>query len=128
MSELKYTAVRDVMTPDPHTIDGLAHVSEAIALMQAEKVSSLVIDKRHEGDEWGLVTVHDIAAEVVGPDRSSDRVSVYEVMSKPALTVDADMDIKYAARMLSRFDLSRALVTEKGALTGIVTLRDMVLR
>ena len=128
MSEPKYTAVREVMTPDPLTIDGLARVSQAIEIMGAEKISSLVIKKRHEGDEWGLLTVHDMAAKMIGPDRAPDRVSVYEVMSKPVVTVDAEMDIKYAVRLLARFSLSRALVTEKDALIGIVTLRDMVLR
>ena len=49
-------------------------------------------------------------------------------MSKPVVTVDAEMDIKYAVRLLVRFSLSRALVTEKDALIGIVSLRDMVLR
>ena len=49
-------------------------------------------------------------------------------MSKPAVTVDAEMDIKYAIRLLTRFGLSRALVMEKDELIGLVTLRDMVLR
>ena len=60
--------------------------------------------------------------------RAADRISVYEIMSKPVLVVEAEMDIKYAIRMLVRFGLSRALVTEAGKLVGIVTMRDMVLR
>jgi CBS domain-containing protein len=128
MNESVYIAARDVMSPAPRTIDGLASVSEAIAAMREAKVSSLVIDRRHKGDEWGLIVVHDIAAKVIGLDRSPDRVSVHEVMSKPVITVDAEMDIKYAIRLLSRFGLSRALVEEKDALIGIVTLRDMVFR
>ena len=38
------------------------------------------------------------------------------------------MDVKYAIRILTRFQLSRALVTEKGTMVGIVTLRDMAIR
>jgi CBS domain-containing protein len=53
---------------------------------------------------------------------------VYEVMSKPVITLDAEMDIKYAVRLLYRFGLSRAIVVEDGALVGLVTLRDLVLR
>jgi CBS domain-containing protein len=49
-------------------------------------------------------------------------------MSKPVITVDSEMDIKYAIRLLARFGLSRALVEEKDKLIGIVTLRDMVFR
>jgi CBS domain-containing protein len=49
-------------------------------------------------------------------------------MSKPALTLDIAMDIRYAVRMLGDFGLSRGLVTDhERKLVGIVTLRDMVL-
>ena len=128
MTESEYTSVRDVMTPSPRCIDGLAPVSEAIRVFQSENISSLVIEKRHKGDEFGLLVIHDIAEKVIGPGHAPDRVSVYEIMSKPAVTVDAEMDIKYAIRMLTRFGISRALVMEKDELIGIVTLRDMVLR
>ncbi len=123
-----YIRVREVMTPSPRVIEGLATVRQAVELMRDNRVSSLVIDRRHEGDEYGMVTVHDIAGQVIGPDRSLDRVSVYEIMSKPVLTVDVDMDVKYAIRILTRFRLSRALVTDKGTMVGIVTLRDMAIR
>ena len=128
MTEQSYTRVRDIMTHPPHVIDGLASVADAIVHMKQHQVSSLVIEKRHEGDEYGILVVQDIAGKVIGRDRSPKRTSVYEVMSKPVLTVDADMDIKYAIRILARFGLSRGLVTERSRLVGIVTMRDMVLR
>ena len=128
MTEHEYVKVRLVMTPSPRLIDGLATVRQAIDLMRDGGVSSLVIDRRHDGDEYGLVTVHDIAGKVIANDRAPDRISVYEIMSKPALTVDVDMDVKYAIRILTRFQLTRALVTDHGSLAGIVTLRDMAIR
>ena len=128
MTDKSFTTVRQVMTAETRMVDGLATVSDAVALMRRHSVSSLVIDKRHEGDEYGILVVHDIAEKVIGEDRAPERTSVYEVMSKPVLTVDAEMDIKYAVRLLARFGLSRSLVTEAGKLVGIVTLRDMVFR
>lgn len=128
MTEHEYVKVRQAMTPSPRLIDGLATVQEAIDLMRDHGVSSLVIDRRHDGDEYGLITVHDIAGKVIANDRAPERISVYEIMSKPALTVDVDMDVKYAIRILTRFQLTRALVTEHGDLAGIVTLRDMAIR
>ena len=123
-----YIRVREVMTPAPWVIEGLATARQAVELMREHHVSSLIIDRRHDGDEYGMVTVHDVAGKVIGPDRSQDRMNVYEIMSKPLLTVDVDMDIKYAIRILTRFQLSRALVTKKGSMVGIVTLRDMTIR
>lgn len=128
MTEHSYTAVSETMTSNPRRIDGLAPVSQAIRIMRDEGLRSLVIDKRHDGDEFGMIVIHDIADKVIARGRAPARVSVYEIMSKPAITVDAAMDIKYAIRLLTRIDLSRALVVDNGEPIGIVTLRDMVLR
>ncbi|MEL7537512.1 MAG: CBS domain-containing protein [Pseudomonadota bacterium] len=128
MSAPTYISVRDVMTRDPVVIDGLATVSQAVSILREKGFSSLVIDRRDESDEYGLLAVHDIAEHIVSVDRSPERVNVYEIMSKPAVTVDAGMNIKYAVRLLMRFRLTRALVLEKGAVVGIVTLRDLTLR
>ena len=128
MSAKTYVTVGEVMTTSVETIDGLATVQEAIDLMREHEISSLVIDRRHEGDEYGLLVVTDIATRLIAHDRSPERTNVYEIMSKPVLTVDRDMDIKYAIRLLARFGVSRAIVTERGTLVGMVTLRDLVLR
>lgn len=128
MSLKSYIPVRDVMSTTIKTIDGLASVADAVKIMKANHISSVVVERRHETDEYGLLTVNDIAEKVLVPDLSPDRVSAYEVMRKPVLSVDAKMNIRYAVRLLSRFGLSRALVLDGGAAVGIVTLRDMVLR
>ena len=121
--------VGQVMTPQVRTIGRTATVREAVTIMRQIGVSSLVVERRDEADEFGLLVVTDIAREVIGKDRSADRVNVYEVMTKPVLTLPAEMDIKYAVRLLTRFQLTRALVldNDRGPV-GIVTLRDMVLR
>ncbi|HUS54750.1 MAG TPA: CBS domain-containing protein [Thermohalobaculum sp.] len=118
--------VADLMRTALHRIDGLASVKEAIEEMSRLGVSSLVIERRNVDDEFGVVTVRDIAAKVVAENKSIARTSVYEVMTKPALTVSFDMNVKYAIRMLSRFGINRALVTRDDELVGLVTLRDMV--
>ncbi|MDH4102745.1 MAG: CBS domain-containing protein [Thermoleophilia bacterium] len=128
MSQRPYVTVREVMTANPIVIDGLATVREAMDIMRRENFSSLVVARRHENDAFGLVVVRDIAEHVVGPDRSPDRTSVYEVMAKPALSLDAELDIKYAARLLTSLKMTRAVVLEKGELIGLVTLRDLVFR
>ena len=71
----------------------------------------------------------DIAREVVAKDRSAERVNVYEIMSKPVVALPVDMKLRYAIRLLARFELSRALVVDhRREPVGLVTLREMVLR
>jgi signal-transduction protein with cAMP-binding, CBS, and nucleotidyltransferase domain len=127
MTTRPYVPIRQVMSGTPYLIEGMATVAEAVRMMKDKGVSSLVIRKRHEGDEFGMVVIQDIADKVVALDRSPDRVNVYEIMSKPLISIQADMDVRYAIRLLGRFRLSRAVVIENGDLVGIATLRDLVL-
>lgn len=120
--------VSDVVGTDLHTIDGLATAAEALAMMKRLQISSLVVNRRDNNDELGIITVGDMAREVVTPNRAPERVNVYEIMSKPALTVRSGMLARYAVRLLVQFHVSRALVVnEDGAPLGLVTLRDLVL-
>ena len=65
---------------------------------------------------------------MIAPNRSPDRVNVYEIMSKPVWTVTPDMQARYAARLLVRFEISRAVVVDRDRNPiGMVTLRDLTL-
>lgn len=120
--------VGDVMVAKIVSINGLAVVSDAMSLMRRNKVKSLVVNRRDENDEIGLVLVSDIARLVIAPNRSPDRVNVYEIMSKPVLTVPPDMLARYAVRLLARFEVSRAVVVDHDRNPiGMVTLRDLTL-
>jgi len=128
MSEIKYVPVSEVMKGNIKKVDGLTNVKEAIDLMREGRTGSLIIDKRDKRDEYGLVSIGDLAATIVARDLAPERVSVYEIMSKPVLSVESDMNIRYAIRLITRFKISRALVLKDGSAVGIVSLRDMVLR
>jgi CBS domain-containing protein len=122
----KYVKVRDVMTTNIETIEGLETVDVAIKQMREKKFGALIVSKRDESDEYGLVTVQDIARHVIEPDLSPDRVSIYEIMEKPVLTVHGDMNIRYAIRLMERVDQLRCLVIDNNEAVGIVTMLDMV--
>ncbi len=128
MKDEPHIKVSAVMSREVRTIDSIATVREAMASLAEGGVSSLVIERRDAQDEFGLVAISDIAEQVVAANRSPDRVNVYEIMTKPVVTIDSEMDIKYAIRLLVRQGLSRGLVADhERRLVGIVTLRDMVL-
>ena len=128
MSERKIVRVRDVMKTQFDVVDGMTTVSEALKTMKHVETKTLIINKRHDDDEYGIVLISDIAREVLAKDRSPDRVNVYEIMSKPVVSVDPDMDIRYCARLFDRFGLGRAPVVDHRKMIGIVSYTDMVLR
>jgi predicted transcriptional regulator len=128
MTKPKIIRVRDVMKSEFDLIDGRITVLEALKTMKYVETKSLVVDKRNEDDEYGMVLISDIAKFVLAKDRSPERVNVYEIMAKPLLSVDPDMDIRYCARYFENFSLSRAPVVENKKVIGIVSFTDMVLK
>ena len=128
MTTKEIILVRDVMKQNFDIIDGMTTVSEALKKMKHIETKTLIVDKRDEYDEYGVVLISDIAKQVLAKDRAPDRVNIYEVMAKPVITVDPKMDIRYCARLFENFGLSRAPVIENGKMIGIVSFTDMVLR
>lgn len=118
---------RDAMKPGLVTIDGLATIKEAAQKMRAEHVTCLMVEKRNVDDAWGIVAIRDLIQGVVIPGRPSTDVNVFEVMTKPVITVPADMDIRYVARLLHQSGLSRVPVEEKGELVGMISLSSLIL-
>lgn len=125
--ETAFVKVEDVMQTSVHMISGVASLKDAITEMSRHNVSSVVIDRRHDGDEFGVLTVIEIATLAIAKNRSLERTNVYEIMTKPTLSLDPKMNVKYAIRLLTRLGHRRALVTSENGLLGLVTLRDLVL-
>lgn len=128
MSERQVIRVRNVMKQQYDMVDGMATIKDALNTMRHVDTKCLIVDKRHEDDEYGILLISDIARHVIGKDRSPQRVNVYEIMAKPVISVDPNMDIRYCARLFERFHLSRAPVIEDGKVIGIVSFTDMVLK
>jgi len=124
----KIIRVRDVMKRNFDMVDGKMTVMEALRTMKHVETKSLVVNKRNDDDEYGMVLISDVATKVLAKDRSPYRMNVYEIMTKPLLPVDPNMDIRYCARYFERFNLSRAPVVENGKVIGIVSFTDLVLR
>jgi predicted transcriptional regulator len=128
MNDRKLVRVRDVMKTQFDTVDGMATVAQALDTMAHVETKTLIVKKRHRDDTIGMVVLSDISRQVLAKDRAPDRVNIYEIMSKPVLSVNPDMDIRYCARLFARFKLTRAPVVENSDVIGIISLTDMVVK
>jgi len=120
--------VRDVMKSDVDVMEGMLTVTEALKKMKFPDTRTLIVDKRTDDDEYGVVMFRDMAKKVLARDKSPNRVNIYEIMSKPVVSVDPEMDIRYCTRLFDRFGLSRAPVLENGKIIGLVSYSDIVLK
>ena len=118
----------DVMTQDFAIVDGLLTVAEAIDVALQNDVDVLFVDKRSENDEYGLVLMSDIAKKVLAKDRAPERVNIYEIMTKPAVSVHSYMDVRYTARLFENLGITRAPVISEKKILGLVSYNDIVLK
>ena len=119
--------VRDVMKTNFGTIDRNATIHETLHKMKSLKTAVLMVNKKHDDDEYGMITVGDIARHVLAKDRAPDRVNVYEIMEKPVISVYPEMDIRYCSRLFASRDIVRAPVLENGEIIGTVSPNALVM-
>lgn len=120
--------VSEVMKTDYDCVDGMTTVYDALKTMEHRETKMLVVDKRNDNDEYGVVLIKDVATQVLAKNRNPKRMNVYEIMTKPALSVHSGMDIRYCARLFEQVGLSRMLVVDSGKIVGVVSYTDLVLK
>ncbi|MEM9144125.1 MAG: CBS domain-containing protein [Bacteroidota bacterium] len=122
-----FQAAKDVMTKRVVLIDGMATAKEAVEVMRRENVESLIVKKRHPQDAYGIVVIHDFINSVIIPDKTSEEVNVFEIMTKPVISIPADMEVRYVAGLLMKVGFRAAPVEENGEYIGMVSLNDLIL-
>ncbi|MGK7874543.1 MAG: CP12 domain-containing protein [Xenococcaceae cyanobacterium] len=115
----------DIMTKDVVTISGSATVAEAVKLMKEKDLRCLIVKLRHEQDAYGIVTETDIVYQVAAYGKDPKKVRVYEIMTKPCITVNPDLGVEYVARLFSITGIRRAPVI-KEKLLGIISTTDIL--
>jgi CBS domain-containing protein len=118
--------VKDIMKTEVITVSPLATLREAMAIMSQNNVKSLVVERRDDTDAYGLLTYTAILRTIVAEEGDIDLINVYDVCTKPVITVPPGMDLKYVARLMAKLRLGRLVVLESGNMVGIVTMNDIV--
>jgi len=127
MSIPEWGTVRDCMSSNAKKVDGRMDILTAMKVMKEVGSTSLIVKRRDDKDEYGMLLFSDIAKNVIAKDRAPERVNVYEIMAKPVLSVRPDMQIRYCARLFEKFGISHAPVVEGGKIVGIVSFYLLVL-
>ena len=128
MNKAEPVRVRDVMKLDFDVVDGLDTVAQALQNMQHIETKALIVKRRDDNDEFGIVELEHIATEVLAKDRAPERVNIYEIMEKPVVSIDPAMDIRYCARLFERHNIVRTAVVENREVVGIISYTDIVMK
>jgi CBS domain-containing protein len=118
--------VKDVMSKNVVTIDGNATAAEAAKKMKETKLHGLIVERRNEDDAYGIISQRDIVYKVIGQGLDPNKVKVHEVMTKPCITINPNLDVKYAARLMAQTKINRAPVIYEHRLAGVISVRDIL--
>jgi predicted transcriptional regulator len=119
---------KEVMNQGFIQLEGMQTVRDALEAMKAINAEVVIVNKRDQHDTYGILTLADIAKQVLAKDRSLDRVNIYEVMTKPVISVPPELDVRYCARLFDKFGLSCAPVIEAQEVLGIVGYKELLFR
>ncbi len=117
-------SIREVMSPSPISVPQSSSVGDAARLMKEKDVGSLVVTNGEK--TVGVVTERDLVVRVLAEHKDPETVDVSSVMSSPIMTIEPDTNIVDAIRKMSRLNIRRLVVMEKGKTLGIVTERDIL--
>lgn len=115
----------DVMTKHVVDIEPTATVADAIAKMKEWNVSSLLVQRTEPSDTWGFMTQTDVIEKVVARGLEPASVHVYEIMTKPVITVPPNCSLPECAALMARADIRRVLVFDGEEIVGIVSSTDI---
>ena len=120
--------VKDVMTAKENliSVEPMATVRDALKLMKAHSVRSIIVNKSHDDGAYGLVTFKNILQSIVAEDGDIDLLNVYDIAATPAISVSSNLNVKYAAKMMVTSSIKRLLVIDNNELYGILTMSDII--
>ncbi len=125
VEKVKSLKVKDVMRKDVVFIDGKATVAEAVRLMRERHVSSLLVNRRNHDDAWGIVVRKDVVNKVIDPGKDPEKVRVFDIMTRPVITVSPGLALKYCARLLHLAGIRRAPVFDGKDIIGMISNTDI---
>lgn len=115
--------VRDVMSEEVECASPTSSIQEVAKMMQKWDVGSVPICENRK--LLGIVTDRDIVLRVVAQGNVGRSLDARQVMSKDVVTVTPDSDAHEASDLMSRHQVRRLPVVEKGELVGILALGDL---
>jgi CBS domain-containing protein len=107
-----------------HAVAPDATVHDALAIMAAKSVAAVVV--LSEGTLVGIVSARDYGRKVILEGKSAGDVPVQEIMTTSLVTATPEMTVLEAMDLMTRRHFRHLPVLQDGALTGVVSLEDLV--
>jgi CBS domain-containing protein len=115
--------IRDVMTPEPHTVQAGATLADAAAIMRDADIGGVIV--LTDGSICGIVTDRDLAVRAVAEGRDPKKTTVGEICSNDLVALSPADSVEDAIGMMREMTIRRLPVVEAGRPVGMVSLGDL---
>ncbi|MEN9937007.1 MAG: hypothetical protein RLZZ387_3586 [Chloroflexota bacterium] len=116
--------VGEIMTRRVITVAVGTSVAEATQVMRQHGITSVLVEPGGSG-EWGIMTMRDVLAKIVGADRNPEEVRVAELATSPVVSVAPEMSLRECSKLMIDSNIRRAAVREHGRVVGIISDTDI---
>jgi signal-transduction protein with cAMP-binding, CBS, and nucleotidyltransferase domain len=114
--------VKEIMKPVINIAPKQTVIEAANIMNESGYRSLLIVDGKIT---IGIVTARDLVTRVIAKNRPNT-TPISEVMSSPLITIDANVNLKKAARIMGEHRIKRLPVTENGGVVGILAAPDVL--
>ena len=112
-------SVRDVMVPDPASLEADATAEDAGRLLARPEVRAVfVVD---DGRLTGVVTRKTLVREVVARGLDPTETKLEQIAEQPHWTIDSGLAVDEAFHFLEEHDAERVPVVDRGRLVGVLS-------
>ena len=115
---------RDIMVSKVITITRDSTVEEAVKLMNEHEIGCLIVTDNQKA--IGIVTERDLMKRILAKSEETKRIKVKEVMSTPLISIEPNVEIGDASRLMFQKNIKKMPIVKKDELLGLVTLTDIL--
>ncbi len=119
--------VKDWMMDLVVYVDPDATVAEALALMRRRYIHSLIVNKKQDYPQYGILTSTDICDKIIAQEKNPATTKVREVCTSPLIAVQPAMTLQECARVMHEHHFHHLPVEdENGSLVGMISATDFL--
>jgi len=115
---------RDIMVSKVITTKKDSTVEEAVKLMNQHEIGCLIVTENNK--PVGILTERDLLKRILAKTQDLKKIRVEEVMSTPLISVEPNVEIEDASRLMFQKNIKKMPIVKKGKLLGLVTLTDIL--
>jgi CBS domain-containing protein len=113
------------MNKNPKSVGPKMSIASVAKTMRAARVGSLFVKKGKQ--LVGVVTDTDIVRRAVASGKPLGKLTVEKIMTTPICTIEGSQSIDDAQDMMADLGVRHLGVTKNGQISGVVSVRDLLL-